>query len=1286
MSSANLAAADCKAGDFTKVLDCSGRDYGPKSVRLSGPRSPGAGSSMVELGERPPSIGQQGQARPQPKHAAPQQQQQAHAAERPASSKHIMCRQIEAAGKCSWGDRCWFAHDAAEQEQGRRQRQPGFKGSTQNTREAKRQSDIMNWPSEREKLFSSQEQAIFGRRPQNAQKHQLCPYLPDGRCTHGDSCQYSHSFQEQQAAIGNIQAAAVTKNFMDAGSSAQPGPQKDQLCVKFGRGLCTRGDKCWFAHSLAEQRGAIKHRQEQGTTSKVDQEESSQGQLPFEQSRKHLPCQVLKAGKACTQGAKCPFAHGEHERRLAVEAMHQPAGSQPAASADATLLQHPDLDTVEAAAGQHSTGSSSPGTMGRHLDPEAGKGASSRKQTICMALQNGHCPAGDRCRFSHSQQERLHTMLRASTMPHSQEASGLQGKKLDLSTGCEDHTALSQGASHRAPQQSSVNGHTAPQDRHQTGKVMDIGSRDAGPPRPVHGNQAAAHQPSSLNSARPRRAAGSGMRAWPEPEQHGTDEAPQTPASGEGSTDSTYRWTETADNSFSEHHPAERTVRSRPSGLHQAPVKEQQGLSNRLENEAQRQQFNPHALPGPSKKHVPCLMFAKHGACPRGDRCWFAHGPEELQAASIQQLQSKQLQSRATKQDVDAKGKRLCIYHRSGKCGRGMECSFSHAPSAGSNLTTSVQHLEEPLDAWNTAIEDAVNSTAQGSNGQQGTATTPGPSSADEWTTVLDSLVRTAPTCVDRSQQQVVNQPGEEEEAWSKAIFDAVDTANVISPSMQGMPSSSVAEHGDDWNATIDDALVGAEDATSPDTNHAAPQSEQHHVSYQDGQQNALDMTFVDAPARTKNTIPAGVTDLSERQVQQPQTSLQHLKQDAWVAGIDDAALSAGAEVAANILPGAEQGAGLAAANGQVSCAAGDKPSKLSSLPQFGSLTGPVFADMAASSPTWHPDSQPHSQDLDEQTTQPSSRSAAQSQLCQGADLTSTTANEVTNGQPIEPSAAASTEALQGTDMSSRAELQIVTDQQHASDATQTAQLAAGATSNQDNHADKKSAATSGSPCLDGFDEDIPAEFQLPAEDDAASNSVLDVSASGNSVHLSDSARSSQQEASKKGHMQASTAIDAVSESAVKPTRQPQAASLREPTAADSATSALTESGAPAHATAALEAAPSLVSSSQPQFVKGTVLTDDLEALELDEEASRYAPALLRCPLTKEVFRNPVIAKDGRTFERSALLSWWTNHETFPYSNKTAYDRTLLPNAALRAAITALYGVIPMRPQPVGMR
>lgn len=74
------------------------------------------------------------------------------------------------------------------------------------------------------------------------------------------------------------------------------------------------------------------------------------------------------------------------------------------------------------------------------------------------------------------------------------------------------------------------------------------------------------------------------------------------------------------------------------------------------------------------------------------------------------------------------------------------------------------------------------------------------------------------------------------------------------------------------------------------------------------------------------------------------------------------------------------------------------------------------------------------------------------------------------------------------------------------------------------------------------------------------------------------------------------------------------------------------------------------------------------------------------CSACQEVFRNPVIAKDGRTFERSALLAWWSNHETYPYSSKTAYDRSLVPNAALRAAINALYGVVPVRPQPVGMR
>ena len=71
--------------------------------------------------------------------------------------------------------------------------------------------------------------------------------------------------------------------------------------------------------------------------------------------------------------------------------------------------------------------------------------------------------------------------------------------------------------------------------------------------------------------------------------------------------------------------------------------------------------------------------------------------------------------------------------------------------------------------------------------------------------------------------------------------------------------------------------------------------------------------------------------------------------------------------------------------------------------------------------------------------------------------------------------------------------------------------------------------------------------------------------------------------------------------------------------------------------------------------------------------------------VVQEVFRNPVLARDGRTFERDALLSWWASHDTFPQSQQIAHDRTLVPNAALRAAIMALYGKVSMRPQPKGL-
>lgn len=165
--------------------------------------------------------------------------------------------------------------------------------------------------------------------------------------------------------------------------------------------------------------------------------------------------------------------------------------------------------------------------------------------------------------------------------------------------------------------------------------------------RPVQGFQTGpaattADQLSSSSLARPRRAPGSGMRAWPETGQHAPHEADHPPGTTLDKPNDAYKPSATGAHSLSEHSKTSGTARGRPSGVPSGRDREQ----HRWEHAAAQQQQDIHALPGPSKKHVPCLMFAKHGHCPRGAICWFAHGPDELQAAHIQQLESKQLQSK----------------------------------------------------------------------------------------------------------------------------------------------------------------------------------------------------------------------------------------------------------------------------------------------------------------------------------------------------------------------------------------------------------------------------------------------------------------------------------------------------------------------------------------------------------------------------------------------------------------------------------------------------------------
>ncbi|KAI6657664.1 hypothetical protein LOD99_407 [Oopsacas minuta] len=58
-------------------------------------------------------------------------------------------------------------------------------------------------------------------------------------------------------------------------------------------------------------------------------------------------------------------------------------------------------------------------------------------------------------------------------------------------------------------------------------------------------------------------------------------------------------------------------------------------------------------------------------------------------------------------------------------------------------------------------------------------------------------------------------------------------------------------------------------------------------------------------------------------------------------------------------------------------------------------------------------------------------------------------------------------------------------------------------------------------------------------------------------------------------------------------------------------------------------------------------------------------PKYLLCPLTKELYQNPVISPDGNTFERSAILESLKISQTDPISNNPLTEEFLFPNYAI---------------------
>jgi hypothetical protein len=57
------------------------------------------------------------------------------------------------------------------------------------------------------------------------------------------------------------------------------------------------------------------------------------------------------------------------------------------------------------------------------------------------------------------------------------------------------------------------------------------------------------------------------------------------------------------------------------------------------------------------------------------------------------------------------------------------------------------------------------------------------------------------------------------------------------------------------------------------------------------------------------------------------------------------------------------------------------------------------------------------------------------------------------------------------------------------------------------------------------------------------------------------------------------------------------------------------------------------------------------------------------CPITNELMTDPVIMRDGHTYERSALAEWLSRHPTSPITREPMQMSDARPNRALKNLI-----------------
>eukprot|EP00298_Acanthocystis_sp_HF-20_P010943 c19139_g1_i1.p1 GENE.c19139_g1_i1~~c19139_g1_i1.p1 ORF type:complete len:298 (+),score=95.67 c19139_g1_i1:295-1188(+) len=65
-------------------------------------------------------------------------------------------------------------------------------------------------------------------------------------------------------------------------------------------------------------------------------------------------------------------------------------------------------------------------------------------------------------------------------------------------------------------------------------------------------------------------------------------------------------------------------------------------------------------------------------------------------------------------------------------------------------------------------------------------------------------------------------------------------------------------------------------------------------------------------------------------------------------------------------------------------------------------------------------------------------------------------------------------------------------------------------------------------------------------------------------------------------------------------------------------------------------------------------------------ETSQNIPEIIICPLSTKPMKDPVIAQDGKTYERKYIEEWLQDHDKSPLTEEELIDKSLTPNNEIR--------------------